>query len=197
MTSSFEVLQKELRRLPGVGFRSAERMAIHLLLEKPEAATALLRAIADAQDRVRSCSLCGNICEEEQCAICMDDRRARSGSVCVVEHVSDILALEKSGAYGGLYHALHGKLSPINGIGPENLNMDSLVKRIDGGAVREVILALPNDIEGEATCHYITDLLEGKGVEVSRIGFGLPSGGSVLYADQVTLRSALEARKSF
>ncbi len=197
MTSSFEVLQKQLKRLPGVGYRSAERMAIHLLLEKPDAATSLVNAIVDAQKRVRSCSVCGNICEEERCGICEDARRSASGVICVVEHVSDILALEKSGAYGGLYHALHGKLSPINGVGPENLNIDALVKRVDGGDVREVILALPNDIEGEATCHYITDLFEGKDVSVSRIGFGLPSGGSVLYADQVTLKSALEARKSF
>ncbi len=197
MTSSFEALQKQLKRLPGVGYRSAERMAIHLLLEKPDAATALAQAIAEARERVKSCRICGNICEDEHCAICEDPRRAESGSVCVVEHVSDILALEKSGAYQGLYHALHGKLSPINGVGPENLNIDALVKRVDGGNVQEIILALPNDIEGEATCHYITDLLEGKGVAVSRIGFGLPSGGSVLYADQVTLKSALDARKSF
>jgi recombination protein RecR len=115
----------------------------------------------------------------------------------VVEHVSDLLSLEKSGAYNGSYHVLHGKLSPINGIGPSELNFDSLLDRAKAGEVSELILALPNDIEGEATCHYMIDLLQPYEVSVTRIGFGLPSGGSVLYADAVTLKSALDARQNF
>ena len=197
MTPSFERLQKQLKKLPGVGFRSSERMAIHLLLEKPESSQALIAALESARDSVSSCSTCGNICEAEQCIICEDTRRSQSGQVCVVEHVSDLLSLEKSGAYNGAYHVLHGKLSPINGVGPEELNFESLIKRIKSDAVSELILALPNDIEGEATCHYLIDLLNEHPVSVSRIGFGLPSGGSVLYADAVTLQSALSARQIF
>jgi len=197
MTPAFEALQKQLKRLPGVGYRSAERMAIYLLLERPDASRALAETLQQARDRVKACQSCGNICEEEQCGICANPKRHESGEVCVVEHVSDLLALEKAGAYRGLYHVLHGKLSPINDVGPEQLNLRSLLERARGGQVEELILALPNDIEGEATCHYITDQLSSSGLRVTRIGFGLPSGGSVLFADSVTLKSALEARKSY
>ncbi len=197
MTPAFEALQKELKRLPGVGFRSAERMAIFLLLERPEVAVELSQAISSARERVRRCELCGNVCEEKYCSICEDERRAETGSLCVVEHVSDLMALEKSGAFRGRYHVLHGKLSPINGVGPERLNLAGLKERIEKESITEIILALPNDVEGEATCHYIIDLIASDEVEVSRIGFGLPSGASVLYADSVTLKSALEARKRF
>ena len=198
MTPAFEALQKELRRLPGVGLRSAERMAIYLLLEKPGAAASLRQALELAESRVRRCAICGNVCEDETCAICQDPRRAESEAICVVEHVSDVQALEKSGAFRGRYHVLQGKLSPINGIGPEQLNLASLMERLDREGARELILALPNDVEGEATCHYLTDLASAKPeVVVSRIGFGLPSGASVLYADATTLKSALDARKRF
>lgn len=197
MTPAFEALQKELKRLPGVGYRSSERMAIFLLLEKPEAATELARTLTNASQSVRRCTICGNACEAEKCAICVDPRREESGLLCVVEHVSDLIALEKSGAFRGRYHVLHGKLSPINGIGPENLNLAGLKDRIASELVKEVILALPNDVEGEATSHYITDILARDELEVTRIGFGLPSGGSVLYADKVTLQSALDARKHY
>lgn len=197
MTPSFEALQKQLKKLPGLGYRSAERMAIHLLLEKPESSQALIEVLQNAREKVSSCSCCGNICESELCSVCENERRAESGQVCVVEHVSDLLSLEKSGAYNGLYHVLHGKLSPINGVGPEDLNINSLLKRAEEGGLEELILALPNDIEGEATCHYLIDLLKPYSVEVTRIGFGLPSGGAVIYADAVTLKSALEARQKF
>ncbi len=197
MTPAFEALQKELKRLPGVGFRSAERMAIHLLLEKPEAAKRLSDAILSASERVRSCSTCGNVCEEERCSICEDVRREESGSLCVVEHVSDLMAIEKSGAYRGRYHVLHGKLSPINGVGPDDLNLAGFAARMKEESVSELILALPNDVEGEATCHYLTELVASDSVEVSRIGFGLPSGASVLYADSGTLKSALDARQRY
>ncbi len=198
MTPAFEALQKQLKRIPGVGYRSAERMAVHLLLEKPDSGDDLIQALSYAKDHVKACIQCGNICEEELCSICQDERRSGSGQVCVVEHVSDLLAMEKSGAYRGLYHVLHGKLSPIHGVGPEDLNLVSLEKRLVSGDIKELILALPNDIEGEATCHYIQDQVKRFGsVSVSRIGFGLPSGGSVLYADAVTLKSALEGRQEF
>lgn len=197
MTPSFEALQKQLKQLPGVGYRSAERMAIHLLLEKPKAATDLLASIESAIKRVKNCSSCGNICEDEdQCQICQDPQRSEGAKLCIVEHVSDLMVLEKSGSYPGLYHVLGGKLSPINGIGPDELNFSSLRARIAENEISEIILALTNDIEGEATCHYIGDLLSDLGVQITRIGFGLPSGGSVLYADPVTLKSALDARRS-
>ncbi len=197
MTPSFDALQKQLKKLPGVGYRSAERMAIQLLLEKPESCQALMDALATAKEHVSSCENCGNLCESAECSICLDDNRSNSGLVCVVEHVSDLLSLEKSGAYSGSYHVLHGKLSPINGVGPGELNFEPLMARVKAGKATELILALPNDIEGEATCHYLIDLLEPFEVAVSRIGFGLPSGGSVLYADAVTLKSALDARQNF
>ena len=196
MTPAFEALQKALKKLPGVGYRSAERMAIRLVLEKPETGKVLIDALQHAREQVKRCQTCGNISEEGLCTICSDVRRSESRQICVVEHVSDVLAIEKSGAFQGSYHVLHGKLSPINGIGPEDLNLSSLFQRASNKEVEELILALSNDIEGEATCHYITDQV-GPGVNVSRIGFGLPSGGSVLYADSVTLKSALDARKQF
>lgn len=197
MTPAFDALQKQLKKLPGVGYRSAERMAIYLLQENPGSCPALIDALKAARERVSSCPRCGNLSEEGECFICSDGRRIESGQVCVVEHVSDLMSLEKSGAYSGSYHVLHGKLSPINGVGPEDLNIETLLDRVRSGDATELILALPNDIEGEATCHYLIDLLEAFEVAVSRIGFGLPSGGSVLYADAVTLRSALEARQKF
>ncbi|MCH6257400.1 recombination mediator RecR [Puniceicoccaceae bacterium K14] len=197
MTPSFEALQKQLKLLPGVGYRSAERMAIHLLLEKPQSAEDLLASIQAAISRVKSCPNCGNICEEEDlCKICQNPKRNEDARLCIVEHVSDLMVMEKSGSYDGLYHVLGGKLSPINGIGPNDINFASLKPRIEKNSISEIILALTNDIEGEATCHYIGDALSDMDVTITRIGFGLPSGGSILYSDPVTLKSALDARKS-
>jgi recombination protein RecR len=198
MTPSLEHLQQLLKQLPGLGYRSAERVALHLLLEKPERLPALIDALQNAAATVRRCDRCGNLAEEEICSICADDGRDH-GVVCIVEQVPDLVALERSGAYQGTYHVLHGKLSPIHGVGPEQLNFESLRSRIASGAVRELILALSNDVEGEATCHFLTDELmpEDAAITVSRIGFGLPSGGGVLYADSVTLRSALDGRRSY
>lgn len=197
MASAFESLQGQLKKLPGVGFRSAERIALHLLVEKPEQLLALVEALRTAATAVRRCTRCGQLAEADLCPICADERRDQ-GLVCVVEHVPDLVALERSGAHRGAYHVLHGKLSPISGVGPEQLNLGSLLERVRRGEVREIILALSNDVEGEATCHYLTSHLPpGGDVKVSRIGFGLPSGGGVLYADSVTLRSALDGRRSY
>lgn len=197
MTPAFEKLQKHLKQLPGLGFRSSERIALHLLVEKPGRLPELVRALEDAAQSVRRCTHCGNLAEGELCPICADERRDRA-AVCVVEHVPDLVALERSGAYRGTYHVLHGKLSPIHGVGPGELNFEALRTRIASGEVSELILALPNDVEGEATCHYITEHLpKEREVKVTRIGFGLPSGGGVLYADSVTLKSALEGRRAY
>ena len=195
--SSFEQLQQQLKQLPGLGYRSAERIALHLLVEKPEKLRALVTALEAAAQSVRRCTRCGHLAEAELCAVCADERRD-SGVVCVVEQVPDLVALERAGAYRGVYHVLHGRLSPINGVGPEQLNLSSLLTRVAAGGVRELILALGNDVEGEATCHYLTQHLPPDGtVKVTRIGFGLPSGGGVLYADPVTLKSALDARRAY
>lgn len=197
MPSAFEKLQKQLKQLPGLGYRSSERIALHLLVEKPAQLPALVAALQEAARTVRRCARCGNLAEGELCEICADERRD-AGVICVVEHVPDLVAIERSGAFRGVYHVLHGKLSPINGVGPDDLNLRSLLARVEAGGVREFILALSNDVEGEATCHYLTEHLPpAHPVKVSRIGFGLPSGGGVLYADSVTLKSALEGRREY
>jgi recombination protein RecR len=196
MTPALEALQKQLKQLPGIGYRSAERIALHLLVEKPGRLPELVAALESAAKNVRRCSVCGNLAEEDQCPICADERR-RTGQVCVVEYVPDLAAIERSGAYRGRYHVLHGKLSPIRGVAPEDLNLAALLARVESGEATELILALSNDVEGEATCHYVTERLPKSGVKVTRIGFGLPSGGGVLYADAVTLKSALDARRDY
>jgi recombination protein RecR len=197
MTPAFEKLQKHLKQLPGLGYRSSERIALHLLVEKPARLPALVEALQQAAQAVGRCPRCGNLAEGGLCAICSDSRRD-AGVVCVVEHVPDLVAVERSGAFRGVYHVLHGKLSPINGVGPDDLNLKSLLARVESGEVRELILALSNDVEGEATCHYLTQHLPpGGAVKITRIGFGLPSGGGVLYADSVTLKSALEGRRDY
>ena len=197
MTPAFERLQKHLKQLPGLGFRSSERIALHLLVEKPARLPELVTALEEAARAVRRCDRCGNLAEGELCAICADEKRDKS-VVCVVEHVPDLVAIERSGAFRGVYHVLHGKLSPIHGVGPEDLNLVALTQRVATGEVVELILALPNDVEGEATCHYLTEHLpRDRPVKTTRIGFGLPSGGGVLYADAVTLKSALEGRRGY
>ncbi len=196
MTPAFEKLQKHLKQLPGLGYRSSERIALHLLVERPERLAALVTALQEAASAVRRCTRCGNLAEGELCAICADTHRP-AGVVCVVEHVPDLVAIERSGAFRGSYHVLHGKLSPIQGVGPELLNFAPLLARIEAGEINELVLALSNDVEGEATCHYLVDRVPAGKVKVTRIGFGLPSGGGVLYADSVTLKSALDGRRDY
>jgi recombination protein RecR len=192
-----ETLQQQLKTLPGLGYRSAERIALHLVVEHPESLPALVAALEEAARGSRRCSRCGNLAEAELCAVCSNPRRNHR-LVCVVERVPDLVALERSGAWPGVYHVLHGRLSPMHGVGPEDLNCASLFARVEAGELDEVILSLANDVEGEATCHYLTSHLPSKpGVKVTRIGFGLPSGGGVLYADAVTLKSALDGRRGY
>jgi recombination protein RecR len=197
MTPAYDTLLQALKGLPGLGYRSAERVAMHLLVEKPETLSRLLEAMQDASAAVRRCEACGNMSESERCIVCEDENRD-SSTVCVVEHVPDLVAIERSSAWKGRYHVLHGKLSPIHGVGPEQLNFKGLEESIASGGVGELVLALSNDIEGQATCHYIQEeLVQNRAIKVSRIGFGLPSGGGVTYADSVTLRSALEGRRAY
>lgn len=197
MASAFDNLVQVLKKLPGLGNRSAERIAIHLLAEKREKIPQLVESLETAAKTLKRCESCGNLSEETLCEICSNPSRDAS-QLCIVESVSDLIALEKSGAWRGLYHVLNGKLSPLKGVGPEDLNLAHFSERIESDDVTEVLFALSNDIEGEATCHYIQEQwLQREGLSVSRIGFGLPSGGDILYADVTTLRNALESRKGF
>jgi recombination protein RecR len=195
--SSLENLQQQLKKLPGLGYRSAERIALHLAVEHPECLPPLVAALEEAARDLKRCTRCGNLADGDLCGICADAKRNQR-QVCVVERVPDLVALERSGAWPGVYHVLHGRLSPMHGVGPENLNCASLFSRVAAGEVDEVILSLANDVEGEATCHYLTSHMPaGHAVKITRIGFGLPSGGGVLYADAVTLKSALEGRRGY
>jgi recombination protein RecR len=197
MTPVFEELQRILRKLPGLGYRSAERVALCLAVEKTELLPQLVDALRHAAERLRACEVCGNLCEDARCAVCLNPNRHRE-VLCVVERIPDLVAIDRSGAFAGVYHVLHGKLSPIHGVGPENLNFKSLEKRLEDGEIKEIILALSNDIEGEATCHFIQEeIIRDREIKVSRIGFGLPSGGGIVYADAVTLQSALEGRRDY
>jgi recombination protein RecR len=198
MSTALERLQQELKKLPGLGYRSAERIALHLVVEKPEQLPALIEALQTAAGAMQRCPRCGNLAEGGGlCPICADGRRNQR-QVCVVEHVPDLVSLERSGAWRGVYHVLHGRLSPSHGVGPGDLNFGPLIARLAAGEIDELILALANDVEGEATCHYLIEHLpKDQTVQVSRIGFGLPSGGGVLYADAVTLKSALDGRRQY
>jgi recombination protein RecR len=196
MTPAFDSLVQRLRKLPGIGYRSAERIALNLLVERPGDLPELLEALKEAGSRIRRCEVCGNLSEERLCGVCADSGR-NPAVVCVVEHVPDLVALERSGSYRGSYHVLHGRLSPIRGVGPGDLNVESLFDRVKQGGIEEVIFALSNDVEGEATCHFLGEQLAAHNIKLSRIGFGLPSGGGVLYADSVTLKNALDARREY
>ncbi len=195
---AFDEVCARLKRLPGLGHRSAERLALHLLVERREALEPLLESLRLAAARLRPCPITGNLTEGETCPIWADTRRDRA-QVCIVEQVPDLLAVERAGAFRGVYHVLQGKLSPLRGIGPDQLNLPPLRARLRDGSIREVILALSNDIEGQATCHYLHEeiLREQPGTTLTRIGFGLPSGSGLTFADAATLRSALDSRRSF
>jgi len=189
-------LVDEFSRLPGIGPKTAQRLTYHLLRMPAEQARALADAITQVKDKVRLCSVCYNVTESDPCEVCSSAGRDRS-VICVVEEPLDVLALERTGSYIGLYHVLHGALSPVDGIGPSELKIDALVKRVQAGAVQEVILATNPNVEGEATATYISRLLAPKGVKLTRLARGLPVGGDLEYADDVTLKRALEGRSVF
>ena len=183
-----------LGRLPGIGPRSAERLALHLVQGDADAVRQLAAALVDARERVASCERCGALTEFQPCPVCADDRRDVS-QLCIVERALDVLSLEKSGTFKGRYHVLGGKLSPLNGIGPEDLRIAELETRLEAGAVQEVILALGSDVEGDATSHYLARRLASRGVRVSRLAQGLPAGSGLEFADELTLSRALEGRR--
>jgi recombination protein RecR len=179
--------------LPGVGTRTAHRLAFHLLRVPRDEAQALAAAIDEVKERVRFCSECGNLTEEERCEICRDERRDRT-LVCVVEQPADLVSLERTHEYRGLYHVLGGSLSPIDGVEPEHLRIDELMGRVDRNGIQEVVLATNPNMTGEATAAYLADRLRGR-VRVTRLASGLPVGGDLEYADEVTLGRALSGRR--
>jgi recombination protein RecR len=193
LSPSVENLVAQLTRLPGIGSRTAQRLAFHILQTPKTEAAALAEAIHEVKERVRFCGECGNLTEEEVCAICLDTRRDRT-TICVVEQPVDLLSLERTAEYRGVYHVLGGALSPLDGVEPEHLRIDELIRRVDRNGVQEVVLATNPNMTGEATAAYLADRLRGR-VRVTRLASGLPVGGDLEYADEVTLGRALAGRR--
>ena len=190
---SVENLVAQLTRLPGVGARTAQRLAFHILQRPADEALALAGALRDVKERVRFCSECGNLTEEELCAICLDARRDRA-TICVVEQPVDLVSLERTHEFRGLYHVLGGALSPLDGVEPSDLRIDELIERVEANGVQEVVLATNPNMTGEATAAFLADRLRGR-VRVTRLASGLPVGGDLEYADEVTLGRALTGRR--
>lgn len=192
-----ESLIAELNRLPGIGPKSAAALAYHLVAESPERLRALAETIAAIPERIRHCSLCGNLTESDPCWICVDSARVRT-EICVVEGPLDVLSVERTDAYHGLYHVLGGTLSPLDGIGPGELRVRELLERLRSGEVREIILATNPSVEGEATAAYLKGVIHGLnlGIAVTRFARGLPMGGDLAYADADTLSVAIQGRKA-
>ena len=195
LSPAVDNLVAQLTRLPGIGTRTAQRLTFHLLSVSPEEALALADAIGEMKERVHFCRDCGNLTEEELCVICTDPRRDRT-VVCVVEQPVDVVSLERTHEFRGLYHVLGGVISPIAGIGPEDLRITQLMQRLADGTVQEVILATNPNLEGEATATYLSRLLHTLEIAVTRLASGLPVGGDLEYADEVTLGRAFEGRRA-
>ncbi len=189
-----EDLITELAKLPGIGRKSAQRLTFHLLQQSPERVRRLAAALLTVAERVKPCAQCGNLAEGDLCEFCQDPRRD-GGLVCVVEEPSGVGVVERSSEFRGRYHVLGGRLSPLDGVGPESLRIDLLLRRVESGTVREVILATNPSMEGEVTATYLQQLLSGRGVRVTRLARGLPVGGDLEYVDGVTLAHALQARQ--
>lgn len=198
LPKSLQKLIDEFARLPGIGPKSAERLAIHLLHSPDSRVKDLGDSVLQMKDGVRFCEACWHLSDENPCVICSDERRNQA-TIAVVEQVLDVVAIERSGSYKGLYHVLHGALSPIDGIGPEDIKIAALEERIQKGMpdLKEIILAMNPNLEGETTALYITKRLKKMNIKITRIARGLPSGGELGYADQVTLSKAMEGRMTY
>jgi len=192
--SDIDRLVQLLAKLPGLGPRSARRAALFLLKRREGLMEPLAAALAETAQRISACSICGNLDTADPCALCRDPKRD-AGVICVVEEVSDLWAIERSGSFNGRYHVLGGTLSALEGVGPEDLHTDALVKRAAEGALREIILAMNATVEGQTTAHYIMDRLAGSGVQISRLAHGVPVGGELDYLDEGTLAAALTSRR--
>ena len=187
-------LMGELSKLPGIGYKTAQRLAFHILSLDDSEAEGLAEAISVAKREMKYCSVCGNLTDQDPCLICSDKSR-RDDVICVVESPRDVAAMERIKDFNGLYHVLHGVISPMDGIGPEDINLKSLISRLQQTDVKELIVATNPNIEGEATAMYIARLIKPAGIKVTRIAHGLPVGGDLEYADEVTLLKAVEGRR--
>ena len=184
----------ELKKLPGVGGKSAQRLAFHILRSSTEDADALASAIRNLKEKLHLCSICNNITDVDPCSYCSSSTRNQR-LVCVVEEPTNIAAIEKTRSYNGVYHVLHGAISPLHGVGPEQLRIPSLVKRVDNGTLDEIIIATNPTLEGEATAVYLTNLIKRPSVKMTRIATGIPAGSDIEYADEVTMLKAIEGRR--
>lgn len=192
--SSFNRLIEELKRLPGVGQKTAQRLAFFLLKMSADEARAIAQSIIDVKDKSRFCTICNNITEEDPCWICRDDRRDRK-KILVVKEPSTLYTIERTGGYKGLYHVMLGALSPLDGIGPDDIKISGLLNRVEKDGIEEVILAMDPDMAGEATAMYLTRLIKPMGIHVTRIAYGIPVGSDIEYADELTLMKSLEGRR--
>jgi len=195
-TKSMSKLIHGLKKMPGVGPKSAERMAFHILRLSHAEAKSLAYSILKVKESIKFCSICGNLSEEDACAICDNPQRNKS-IICVVEQPTDIISIEKSGAFSGVYHVLGGSLSPLDGVGPENLRIKELLLRVKTRKAEEIIVATDSDSEGETTALYLAKILKKEKIKVTRIAYGLPMGSNLEYADQLTLAKALKGRQAF
>jgi recombination protein RecR len=187
-------LIEALTKLPGIGRKTAARLAFHILRSSPSEAEALAKAILDVKERIRLCSICFNLTDENPCRICQDEHRNRE-ILCVVEGPNDLIAIENTGAFNGRYHVLHGTISPLEGVGPDDIKVRELMERLHQEKIGEVILATNATVEGGTTALYLTDLIRPLGIKVSRIAYGIPVGGEIEYSDGMTLSKALEGRR--
>ena len=193
-TKSIEILTEEFNKLPTIGKKTAQRLAFAVLEMEREEVEVFAKALIEAKDKVRKCAVCGNFSEEEVCVICSDGSRDHQ-TICVVEDSKDISALERAKSYKGIYHVLHGKIAPLSGKSLDQLNIQTLVERVDKNGVKEVIMALNPDLEGETTSMYLTKLLKNFDIRISRIASGIPMGGNLEYSDMATLIKSLEGRR--
>jgi recombination protein RecR len=187
-------LIEELKKLPGVGNKSAQRLAFHILRSSGDDAEALAAAIRNVKEKLHLCSVCNNITDVDPCVYCASPTRNQR-VICVVEEPTNIASVEKTKSYNGVYHVLHGAISPLHGVGPEHLRINSLLRRVEDGAADEVIIATNPTVEGEATAHYLTQVLRKSGVRLTRIATGIPAGADIEYADEVTMSRAMEGRR--
>ena len=188
-----EKLIEHFTRLPGIGQKSATRVALYILMNHRELAESLAKSLIDVKERIKFCSICFNLTDDNPCSICQNKNRA-NGIICIVEGPGDQLAIEESGVFKGRYHVLHGVLSPLDGVGPENLKIKELLERLEKEDIEEVILATSPTVEGEATSTYIAEILSDKGLKITRIALGVPMGGDLKYMDSMTLRHSLKSR---
>jgi len=187
-------LIEALTRLPGIGKKTASRLAFHILRSSPPEAQELARAILDVKEKIRLCSICFNLTDEDPCRICQEDRRSQE-ILCVVEGPNDLMAIENTGSFNGRYHVLHGAISPLEGIGPGDIKIKELIDRLRGETISEVILATNPTVEGGATSLYLVDLIKPLGIRMTRIAYGIPMGSEIEYSDGMTLSKALEGRR--